>query len=86
MQREDIKGIAISNFICFMHARAIAKCIFRIMHISHFVEHRGIIDFFRPGFFFVQSVRRSYEAIGGIRKAYGNLYDSSAECLAPGDV
>lgn len=34
----------------------------------------------------MQPMRRSYETIGRIRKAYSNLYDSSAERLDPGDV
>lgn len=45
-----------------------------------------IIDLYRPGFLLVQPVRRTHETISGIREAYGDLYDSSAECLAPGDV
>lgn len=34
----------------------------------------------------MQPMRRSYETISGIRKAYSNLHDSSAERLDPGDV
>lgn len=34
----------------------------------------------------MQPVRRAHETAGGIGEAHGDLYDSSAERLAPGDV